>query len=248
MIVVAVSGLFLPSSFCCSASAARKAVSAAPVLSARLARVPAAISSSNWPTSPELNACAARRCASSASAAELTGAAFGFITPASTPIERSMTLAAGSTPSAYQTLPPTSATIATCGQPPTRRVHCSSSAGLLLRIVVAVGGSQRNRVSSPSRHGLAVTSCASCALPAASGAHARAGLLPGAAIDIRRARFGRCLRAVLADRVLADRDLRRRLRCASRRAGIVARRRPCASGQGQQDQGRQDQGPQDQRP
>ncbi len=72
---VAVFGLSLPSAFCCRARAARKALSAAAGLSARLARVPAAISVSNWPISPELNALAASRLASSASAPDVGSAA-----------------------------------------------------------------------------------------------------------------------------------------------------------------------------
>ena len=51
-------------------------------------------------------------------------------TPASTPTERSMTCATGSTPSAYHTLPFTNATRATWPHPPSRCVHCSSSVGL----------------------------------------------------------------------------------------------------------------------
>src|SRR5262249_44583729 len=70
---------------------------------------------------------------------------------------------AGSTPSAYQIVPFTSATMATCAQPPTMRVHCISCAGLPPSTVVATGGSQRNRLSMPVRHWLAVASWASCA-------------------------------------------------------------------------------------
>ena len=79
-----------------------------------------------------------------------------------------MTRAAGSTPSPYQILPLTDATIATCAQPPTRRVHCISSAGLLPRIVVAVGGSHRKRVSIEVRQGLAVANCTRSAPPPAA--------------------------------------------------------------------------------
>ena len=52
------------------------------------------------------------------------GTAPGLISPARTPIASSMTVAAGSTPSPNQARPLISATTATCGQPPIRRVHC----------------------------------------------------------------------------------------------------------------------------
>ena len=43
--------------------------------------------------------------------------------------------------------PPTKAVIARCGQPPTRRVHCISSAGALPRMCVCTGASQAKRWS-----------------------------------------------------------------------------------------------------
>ena len=184
--------------------------------------MPTAISVSNCPISPELNALAASRLASSASAPEVGATASARATPASTPIERSITCAAGSTPSAYQTVPFTRATMATCAQPPTSRVHCISSVGLPPRIVVATGGSQRNRLSMPLRHwtGGGELAQVAPAVPGTARADPRTRLLPGAAEHVGALPGLGLLRAVLAHRVLADRDLRDRLGgdCLVRRA------------------------------
>ena len=43
--------------------------------------------------------------------------------------ERAITGTDALTPSRYQAVPSTTVTIATCGQPPTRRVHCMMTLG-----------------------------------------------------------------------------------------------------------------------
>src|ERR1700719_4839302 len=49
--------------------------------------------------------------------------------------------------------PLTAATIATCGQPPMRRVHCMTTAGSPPSTDDVVGALQAKRRSSDSRHG-----------------------------------------------------------------------------------------------
>ncbi len=169
-----------------SASAARKALSAAPGLSARLARVPAAISASNWPMSPELNAFAARRLASSASAPELGG-------------DRIRARDAGQhADRALHDLRRRQHAIGV----PDRAAHQGDHRDMRpaadrLGALHAVRRAGRRgswwqpaarsgtALSMPARHGLAVASCASSpAVAGAARAHPRAGLLPGAAEHI----------------------------------------------------------------
>ena len=72
--------------------------------------------------------------------------------------ERAITGTDALTPSRYQAVPPTTVTIATCGQPPTRRVHCMMTLGWEPSSAVCTGSLQMKRLFSSVRQSLRVAS------------------------------------------------------------------------------------------
>ena len=94
------------------------------------------------------------------------GAASAPMRPDSTPMDRSSTGNAGRMPSANHAVPPANATSATCGQPPTRRVQDSTTAGAPPPIVVGRGAPQSKRLSRLLRHGPVVARPMSASAPA----------------------------------------------------------------------------------